>query len=51
MTAFQSLALVGILFVTLAVLIAAWRIEMLTYEVREANGLLRDLLKTMRDRL
>lgn len=51
MTAFQSLALVGIFLVAVGSLVAAREGHKLRHEVREANRLLTGLLTTMRDRL
>jgi hypothetical protein len=51
MTTFQSLALIGISLIVLSSLTAAWQVEKLRREVRQANGLLKALLTTMRDRL
>jgi hypothetical protein len=51
MTTFQSLALIGISLIVLSSLTAAWQVEKLRREVRQANELLKGLLTTMRDRL
>jgi hypothetical protein len=50
-TTFQSLALIGIFLIVASSLVAAWEVEKLRREVRQANGLLKSLLMTMRDRL
>jgi hypothetical protein len=50
-TTYQSLALIGIFLIMTSSLVAAWEVEKLRREVRQANGLMKDLLTTMRDRL
>lgn len=51
MSTFQTLALLGIFLVVLGSLALAWEMEKSTRELRKVNGLLKDLLTTMRDRL